>query len=93
MVLLSKLERRARAKEAKERREESTAAAAKLAANIEAEVDGDAYESVTLSPHDTPPPSGFDDVEVEDSTNVERSVIQDPTRRSTQRFLQAKHGQ
>ena len=58
----------------------SATAAAEPTADIEAEVDGDADESVTpTSPNDTPPLSDFDEVEEEDSSNVEKSVIQVPT--------------
>ena len=62
MASSSKQERRVRAKEAKEKREESVTAAAELAANIKAEANSSADEHVTPSPHDTPPLSDFDDV-------------------------------
>ena len=56
--------------EAKERRNES--AAAKLAADIEGEVNGNANESITLTlTHDTPPPSDFNGVK-EDSSDIEK---------------------
>ena len=79
MVSSSNQQRRARSKEAKERRNESATATAKLATDIEAEVDGDADESITPpSTRDTPPPSDFDNIE-EDSINVAKSNNLSPT--------------
>ena len=65
MVSLSKLERIAKATDARERREESDTAAAKLAANIDVEADLSSNESVDPSPLNTPPPSDFEDIDEE----------------------------
>ena len=72
MVLSSK-QRRAISKKAKERMNES--ATAKFTADIEAKVDDDADKYITLiSVLDTPPPSDLDDIEEDESIDVEKSV-------------------
>ena len=84
MVSANKLERRVKAKEAKERQENSATVAAELAADINAEADPSSDESIGASQPDTPPPSDLEPID-EGSTDVEKSVDEDaPETKSTE---------